>query len=296
MARATIELYTASDGWIEVPVFNPSNVGFAPLEVETPNGWGAFHLIDPSEADTPIELYTSSRGWQGINTTGYYVFDDFERGNLNPYAVNGDANNMIVSNSDLRGQYVLRLSVQDSFEASDTDDKAAYSSPNFSTTLPDYPKPGDTFSIFWRSPYLEVSSWPPFHFVFGDQSAISESGSPTISDLDEYYELYVENESDAYLDAVSYDTRETISDAVITLSSTEDYWFEFRIKWPHSGDFTGGIYSHGGSYSENPTHLDNFFGLGDVSDYGFDKGGIGFFRDNTAEWQDFDLLIRRNPL
>jgi hypothetical protein len=74
-----LELHTP-DGWLSIDLYDPGTFDFEPIEVYTQQGWKVPYFRDPSKADTPIELYTQSNGWMGLNSVGILRIDDFEDG------------------------------------------------------------------------------------------------------------------------------------------------------------------------------------------------------------------------
>lgn len=59
-----VEIYTQSNGWVEVPLFEETDVTNPVWEIETASGAGYIHLVDPADADLDfLEFYSQSSGW-----------------------------------------------------------------------------------------------------------------------------------------------------------------------------------------------------------------------------------------
>lgn len=145
MARVgTVELPTANMGWLEIEVYDPADFDFAPIELPTTTGaWGVPFLVSPSEADTPLEVYTTARGWQGINTVAFTLIDAFEDANLDEYLRSeAGADIDISTRAGYQGNYGLRLQSGDV--------EMAVSHPTYSPALDYYPQRGDKFEWVTR--------------------------------------------------------------------------------------------------------------------------------------------------
>lgn len=63
----TVKFVDGNGSTITVPIHSLDNVKLPAFRVETPNGVGAFNIVDPSSADTPIRIETQ-HGTKGILT------------------------------------------------------------------------------------------------------------------------------------------------------------------------------------------------------------------------------------
>lgn len=76
------------NGWLSIDLYDPGTFDFEPIEVHTAQGWKVPYVRpDPSKADTPIEIYTQSKGWTGLNSVGILRIDDFEDGDASGWTV-----------------------------------------------------------------------------------------------------------------------------------------------------------------------------------------------------------------
>lgn len=223
------ELYTASGNWVEVDVYDPADLAFTPIELATDTGWGAPFVTSPSSADTPLEVYTQSNGWQGINSVGYVMMDSFEDGNLDEWVESQSTGIDVTSGrAAFQGDYGLSLSA-------DTCERIV-SAPTFTPSLPEYPSPGeqwDTFVRFDTSDSLNNDLW----HKFGCQTHPTSDGF-TASDTYDGYRAELDPPNSALrigrMDSAATGDGTMDASSSVSVSFTTDQWYRIEIDWHYS--------------------------------------------------------------
>lgn len=206
MARGELNLYTAS-GWITIDLGDPADLSYTPVEIRTPNGWAAPRVVDPADADSPLELYTAS-GWKGIARRLRQTIDSFEDNDLSEWEQHdGDFTTLHAGNAGRdepakHGDYICKFG----------GDIGVGNNDGISSTsgLPRYPSRGDTTGVFvnpndLHDAYYHVGvqeTRNKFPHSYSARANGDGGGSPT-------FELWYEDPSEGVSDVLastSFDT------------------------------------------------------------------------------------------
>lgn len=256
----TIELATAN-GWKEIAVYDIGTFDYEPLEVPCDNFWGSVALVDPAEADTPLEVYTQARGWQGINTTASaepVTIDDFEHNNLAAYYGIADTSNP----PEIR-QEAARSGTYGFYGYSDARAMSLPSShPNHSSTvqpnqLGQYPKSGDVFEFYiYVKGYISGgTAINRFHWGKQDYEESANGYRIWLSLNDDYWRI------EKRVNGVGT----TLGDARLGSNWPTNEWLRGVVDWRGSG-FTATM------YRQNGTVVDSL----STNDTAYTSGGIGY--------------------
>lgn len=283
----TAEIYTQSNGWLEIDLYDPADFNFAPVEIRTANGWGVPYLHDPSAADTPIEVYTQSNGWQGVSTTGYLVIDSFEDADLDEWVESESTGIDVTSGrSAFQGDYGLLLDA-------DTCNRIA-SAPTFSPSLSDYPSPGGVYDSFVR--FDDADSFNnDLWWKFGCQQYPTEDGFGS-KDLTDGYVFEIDPPSDQLAlrrDEDTYGDGQTDTNTDldrVSFAPVLDQWYRLEIDWHHSTSSQIIITV----YEVTKTDWEGTqVAQASASDTTFGEGAIECAAEDGVHW---DLLRRTAPL
>lgn len=258
MVRGFIEVYTQSEGWIEIELGDPADLDRPIIEVYTPSGWAAPMLVDPADADTPIEVYTQSYGWLGVQRQLQRLIDDYERGDLSPYTDRSDTGtSAVVGRAARSGSYGLELSGE----------SAVWSVPG--SGLDNYPDPSsDQFEF-----YFNIQSHDQVWTFFG---------GTTDADQDRY-QVEAIDDGDFRIRIDQGGSRSVLdylgSGAISWSTGT---WYRGLVT-PHSGDgFDVDLYGGGNHLGNLSTNDATFTGPG--------KFGARSSNNATAYWDDAAIL------
>lgn len=281
MARGILELYTQSEGWIQIELGDPADLDFTPIEVYTPNGWAAPNVVDPSDANTPLEVYTQSRGWMGIKRELVRVIDDFESGGLSAYPDTGSTGGRaVVGRAAHSGNYGL--------EQTNFDIIASTSG------LDNYPGPGDTYEFYWQIP---SSAYTGDGQQFWHLTAVQQTGTNQ-DDIQDHYNLEFISESDAD-DTVRWRINENNNNYVTNDNSTSasdhnaqipaEEWIRTEVTWVDGSPDE--LHAESFDAAGNAFHDPIWFTLDEAS---FGKGGIGWrisgVGSEVVYWDDARIL------
>lgn len=268
------EVYTESNGYVEIDLYDPADFDFSPIELPTVDGdWGVPYLDNPSEVDTPIEVYTSARGWQGINSTGIRPIDLFENYGFDEYSEapsTGGAE--IIPEAALGENSTLGAHF---YGQSDY-----WSMPMYSTPLPNYPEQGTHFRYLFKLNSLSGESNQRIFFAVQQDKEQSADR--------EHYEIqhYADGAFRIQKDVGRSDYTMATGDAVSYDTSTI---YQNDLYWAHD-DYTVDFYSRLSDY-ETGSEIQTISG-DDTEGEMYLGRGIGFFTTTDSDWylDDFKIL------
>lgn len=276
----TTELWTQSEGWVEVDLYDPADFTFTPLELPTGSGtWGVPYVSDASNADTPIEFYTQSNGWVGVNSVGFVLIEDFEDGDLDEWVESKTtASEVSSARAAFQGNYGLNLTA-------DTCERIVSHS-SFSPSLSYYPQQGDQFELFFRWDSTDAftdSTW----LKFGNQNYPTSDGF-TSHDVSQGYLFSMRPKLDDVIIGRTDSDDTFVEDSITNVSGGfhADQWYRMEVDWHYStnDDIIGRVYEVTkddpvGTEVVSVTHFDdNTYSSGAVEFAGQDPTHMDYFR------------------
>lgn len=270
------ELYTQANGWVEVKLYSEGTFDFEPVEFPAVSGQAGYpYLTNPSNADTPIEVYTSTHGWMGINSLGILPIDDFEHNDLDTYYRIADTRSTpeIRSSAARSGNYGW-------YGSGDTRTiSLPPGHPNYNSTyqadfLPNYPSSGDIFECYMYVVSTSSSGNGVNRIHWGAQDY--EEGNPTggyrlFMALDENY-WRIE-----YLSSSGSSTLQGDGSLPFTVWPRGE-WLRFVIDWRGTGFTVYGYRQDGTQFGSLTTTHDTITSGG----VGYDNGQ--YATSYTDDW------------
>lgn len=269
----TLELATESNGWLEVPVFDRGDFDFEPIEVRCNGQWGVLQLSDPP-GDTPLEIYTSSRGWQTITAevAQALTIDDFEHNALDDYyGIAATSNPPEIRQEAARSGTYGWYGYSDARSMSLPEWHSNYESSEQSKFLDNYPSSGDVFEFYIYVDGFISGGSAINRFHFGKQDYLESSNG--------YRIWWTFNDDYWRIEKRVGGSGDTLQGARLGSNWPTNEWLRGVVDWRGSG-FSATM------YRENGSQIDSL----STNDTTYTSGGIGY--DNgqycisyTDDWQ-----------
>lgn len=247
----TIRLQTQNNGTVDVPVWDPADVEYPIVRVQTPSGVGAINIEDPSNADHPyLRVQTQNYGVLAVSGEPISIIDDFEDGDKTEYTGGHPEDFTVQTSVVYEGSYAF-------YSDQGPSDTSTYTRSMPGDGLDAYPVAGDTIT-FRMNPYGGNNPRP--RFMFGVQGVAS-----TYYDDDWYAVGVSEGSGEFGIYKNQNGSSSTIASTSITFSNYASQWDLVTTNWGSGGTIEATLESEDGSSSTTVSGTDTSYTDGGIA-------------------------------